>query len=290
MKRGLVFDIQRFSTHDGPGIRTTVFLKGCPLSCAWCHNPESQSSHCELFFHKEICIDCGSCDSACPWGNARHILANTQLRMKKCNTCCLCAKACPSKAIEVVGKYYTSDEIIDEIKKDKAFYSNTNGGLTVSGGEPLFQYDFTKDVLRKAKNENIHTTLETSGYTTTEKIIGIMPFVDLFLWDIKAPDDNTYKKYTGVSFQPILRNIKLADKVGANIIIRLILVPKVNMNNKFYDFIVDLRSSLNHIRTVEVIPYHDFGIAKKEKLGVAVYDMFDTPNNREIEKIRSIFS
>lgn len=288
--KGLVFDIQRFSIHDGPGIRTTVFLKGCPLSCTWCHNPESQSTTSELFFNKNSCIDCNSCGRVCPFGNAREILSYVKLRNEKCESCDLCADICPTKAIEKVGKIFTSDEIVTEAEKDLPFYESSNGGVTLSGGEPLFQYDFAFDVLQKLKKNNIHTAIETSGYVNKAKLLKIVPFVDLFLWDIKITDKILHKKHTGVALKPIIENLKLIDKAGAKTILRLIIIPDVNMNDVHYQYIAKLYTELVNVKGIELLQYHDMGNSKMDKLGLNSYITFRKPTDQNIDHICNAFT
>ncbi|MDP4184930.1 MAG: glycyl-radical enzyme activating protein [Bacteroidota bacterium] len=280
--KGVVFDIQRFSTHDGPGIRTTVFLKGCPLACSWCHNPESQSAHYELFFNKKICIDCGSCNKTCPFGNAREILQDSELRKEKCGSCLLCANVCPANAIEKVGKIYTSDEIVSEIEKDLPFYENSNGGITISGGEPLLQYDFTIDILKKVKRKNIHTTIDTSGFASKEKFLEVAPYVDLFLWDIKITDENLHKKYTGAPLNPIIENLKVVDLYGTKTILSLILIPEVNMNDQHYKAIANIYSDLINVQGIRLLPYHEYGNSKNERLGIMNHDSYSEPTDKEM--------
>lgn len=287
--KGLVFDIQRFSIHDGPGIRTTVFLKGCPLTCAWCHNPESQLSKAELFFNKTICIDCKSCNKVCPFGMAREILSEVKLRDTKCGSCFLCADACPAKAIENIGKIYTSDEIVEELEKDLPFYENSNGGVTISGGEPMFQFDFTIDILKKIKKKKIHTAIETSGFASKERFLKIVPYVDLFLWDIKLTDEKLHEKHTGVPLKPIIENLKLIDKAGAKTILRLIVIPEVNMNIHHFGNIAKLYSELVNVQGIELLQYHDCGNSKKEKLGYNNYLTFIKPTDKDIDRICNDF-
>jgi len=286
---GLVFDIQRFSTHDGPGIRTTVFLKGCPLSCHWCHNPESQSPLPELFFSKTICIGCESCNQVCPHGMAREILSDNNLRKEKCGTCDLCAGTCPSKAIEMIGKIYTSNEIISEVEKDIPFYESSNGGITISGGEPLLQFDFTLDILKKAMQKKIHTILETSGYTSKKRLLKIVPYVDLFLWDIKASDEVLHRKLTVAPLKPILENLKLVDKAGTKMVLRLTVIPEVNMSKNHYENIATLYAELENVQGIELLKYHDFGISKAGKLGFQNPVVFNKPTDQDVQRIYEFF-
>lgn len=287
--KGLVFDIQRFSTHDGPGIRTTVFLKGCPLTCAWCHNPESQSPNAELFFNKTICTDCKSCNKVCPYGMAREILSAAKLREEKCGSCKLCADVCPAKAIENIGEIYTSDEIVAELEKDLLFYENSNGGITISGGEPMFQYNLTIEILKKIKKRKIHTAIETSGFAGKKQFLQIVPYVDLFLWDIKVTDQALHEKYTGGSLKPIIENLKLIDKAGAKTILRLIMIPGVNMENTHYEHIAELYAELMNVQGIELLPYHEYGNSKKERLGLTNYLTFNQPTDQDIDRICNVF-
>ncbi len=286
---GNVFDIQRFSTHDGPGIRTTVFLKGCPLSCSWCHNPESQLPVHEIFFNRKSCINCETCNQVCPSGDPRQILSKIGPRKEICGTCILCVAVCPSKAIDQIGQIYTSDEIVEEAIKDLPFFDHSNGGMTLSGGEPLFQFDFTLDILKKIKQKEIHTVVETSGYTTKERILGVAPFVDLFLWDIKITDKELHKKYTGVSLNPIIENLKLIDKAGAKTILRILVIPGVNMNDLHFRNIASLYHDLINVQGIEFLKYHDYGISKDAKLGQPDHVPFPIPTELEMDRIHHFF-
>ncbi len=283
MKEGNVFDIQRFSTHDGPGIRTTVFMKGCPLSCLWCHNPESQNAETELFFNKSTCINCKACDQVCPYENAREILACSKLRLEKCGSCQKCSEVCPTNTIESIGKTYSSDEIVFEAIKDKAFYDNSGGGVTLSGGEPMYQVDFTTDILKKLKEKKIHTAIETSGFAKTEFFLKVVPWVDLFLWDVKITDEKLHKKFTGVPFKPILENLKRIDQEGAKTLLRLIIIPEVNMTVKHYESIAEICAELKNVQAIELLPYHEYGNSKYGKLGHPQAVFFRQPSPKDIE-------
>lgn len=280
---GNVFDIQRFSTHDGPGIRTTVFMKGCPLSCVWCHNPESQKAEIELFFNKTSCINCKACDEVCPYGNAREILSSFKLRLEKCESCIKCSEVCPTNSIESIGRFYTSDEIVVEALKDKAFYDNSGGGVTLSGGEPMYQADFAIDILKKLKEKKIHTAIETSGFASTEFMLKVAPWVDLFLWDVKITDEKLHKKYTGVPLKPILENLKRIDQAGAKTLLRLIMIPEVNMNMQHYERVAKLCAELKNVQAIELLPYHEYGNSKKGKLGHSKARVFSKPSQKDLD-------
>ena len=260
-----VTEIQRFCMHDGPGIRTTVFLKGCPLRCAWCHNPETQKSTAELLFYQNKCINCGGCTISCPQG--AHVIEKQHfIDREKCILCAECAKGCPTGALEICGNEYTVTEILSVIEKDRAFYGNI-GGVTLSGGEPFAQKESTVALLKACKEKGVHTMVETCGYADADVLRAAIPFVDLFLWDIKDTDDERHKKYTGASTQKILDNLLLADAMGANTRLRCILINGINTNEAHYHKIAKIASSLSHCEGVEWIPYHAYGGTKATFLG-----------------------
>lgn len=246
-----VTDIQRFCMHDGPGVRSTIFLKGCPLRCLWCHNPETQSSQKELLFYKEKCIKCGIC-GACD--------------KETCILCGECAKRCPTGAREVVGYEYTTQNLFEIIKKDLAFYG-LSGGVTISGGEPFMQPEGTISLLKLCKEYGIHTAVETCGYFNSDIIDSAVKQTDLFLWDIKDTDCKRHKEYTGVPNEKIINNLILADSMGAKTRIRCILVNGVNTSEQHYENVFKLVSKLKNCEGVEFIPYHSFGGGKSESLG-----------------------
>ena len=260
-----VTEIQRFCMHDGPGIRTTVFLKGCPIRCAWCHNPETQKSSAELLFYQNKCIGCGECIISCPQG-AHAIEEQHVIDREKCILCTECAKGCPTGALEICGNQYTVTEILSVIEKDRAFYGNI-GGVTLSGGEPFAQKASTVALLKACREKGFHTAVETCGYADAAVLCAAIPFVDLFLWDIKDSDDERHKKYTGASNQKILDNLLLADAMGANTRLRCILINGINTNEAHYHKIAKIASSLSHCEGVEWIPYHAYGGAKNMFLG-----------------------
>ena len=260
-----VTEIQRFCMHDGPGIRTTVFLKGCPLRCAWCHNPETQKSSTELLFYQNKCIGCGGCTISCPQG-AHAIEKQHVIDRAKCTLCAECAKGCPTGALQICGNECTVTEILSVVEKDRAFYGDL-GGVTLSGGEPFAQKESTVALLKACKEKGFHTVVETCGYADVDVLCAAIPFVDLFLWDIKDTDDERHKKYTGVSTQKIWDNLVLANAQGAKTRLRCILINGINTNQAHYHKVAKIASSLSHCEGVEWIPYHAYGGTKATFLG-----------------------
>lgn len=251
--------------HDGPGVRTTVFLKGCPLRCEWCHNPETQKSKAEILFYLNKCIGCGVCVSMC--SRSAHALGEQHiLNRSECVSCGECAKACPAGALELCGSEMTVSEVLDVTEKDRAFYGSS-GGVTLSGGEPFVQSEGVLSLLKACKEKGLHTAVETCGYADAAVLCAAIPFVDLFLWDIKDSDDERHKKYTGASTQKILDNLLLADAMGANTRLRCILINGINTNEAHYHKVAKIASSLSHCEGVEWIPYHAYGGAKNMFLG-----------------------
>lgn len=266
MSLGTITNIQKFSLHDGPGIRTTIFLKGCPLRCFWCHNPETHSINHQIIFFEERCTGCGVCTRRCPQ-NAIKIKDNHPVRdNSKCNLCGKCADFCPNNAQEYIGKDLTTREIMKEIIKDEAFYEESGGGVTFSGGEPLMYLDFLEDVLTSCKIRGIHTAVDTSGYAPWECFEKIIDKVDLFLYDLKLMNDEKHKKYTGVSNKVILENLKKLSDSGANIYIRMPIIVGVN-DDSHIDETIKFLLNLNIIQ-VNLLPYHKMGMEKYKRLGI----------------------
>lgn len=264
--KGKIFNIQRFSTSDGPGIRTVVFMKGCPLNCAWCHNPESKSTATELFYKDELCIACGSCGNVCAANG--HTLADGMhdFDRKKCVRCGKCVEVCYSNALEICGEERTAEEIIDTVLRDRQFYEQSVGGITLSGGEPLMQYDFTLSLLRLAKKNHLHTAVETSGFSDRDLTI-LNNFVDLWLYDIKLFPEEEHIKHIGVSNKVIFDNLRLLNRVGAKIILRCPIIPDINMTFEHFEALADLANALNNVIAIHLEPYHPLGLSKAEQLG-----------------------
>lgn len=265
--KGKIFNIQRYCTHDGPGIRTTVFIKGCPLRCAWCHNPESHSFQDEINYSERQCLHCGACMAVCAERCHKIIGDKHVFERKNCTHCKKCVQVCPS-ALETVGKDVMAEEVIAEVLEDRIFFKE-NGGITLSGGEPLSQAKFSLALLRAAKSQGITTCMETSGYAPYETIEKLMPYADIFLYDYKLTDSKLHKKYTGVDNKLILDNLKKIDKNGAKTILRCPIIPGVNDTDGHFKGISDVANSLKNVVRVEIEPAHTIGEAKYAEMGYA---------------------
>ena len=263
---GTVFNIERFSVHDGPGIRTVVFLKGCPLSCRWCHNPEGISPSPEIRYVKNKCMSCHSCESVCQ--NGCNVFADGvhELRRESCSSCGICAEVCLTGALTVTGKEYTVEEVIEKVLADRAFYGD-KGGMTLSGGEPLMQADFAVALLRSAKENGIHTAVETSGFCPSDILLSAAQYTDVFLYDCKTTDRETHKKYTGVYPDLIGSNLRLLSSIGANIVLRCPIIPTVNDSEKHFDSLAALANELDGIKEIHIEPYNPLSDAKNEQYG-----------------------
>lgn len=262
---GTVFNIQRYSLHDGPGIRTIPFLKGCPLACKWCSNPESQKPQPEIMYQKSNCIHCGKCFEACRYG-ALSKENPYMVDRDRCVACGACAEVCPTNALVLKGKKMTVWEVIHELQKDENIYRRSDGGITLSGGESLSQPKFTRELLRACKERGWHTAIETTGMTTKEIIELVMPFVDLALTDIKIIDPSIHKNVTGVDNQIILENLIRISNLTKTIV-RIPVIPNVNDNIEAIREIAEFTKLMKNINEIHLLPYHNFGENKYNLLG-----------------------
>jgi pyruvate formate lyase activating enzyme len=267
MTLGTIFDIKKFSIHDGPGIRTTVFFKGCPLSCWWCHNPESQARGRELVWRETRCIVCGACQAACPEGA---ISANGDGSMHtdpaRCTLCGDCLDACTSEAREIVGRSMSLNQVMAEIERDVPFYDESGGGVTFSGGEPLLQAEFLRALLRACRERDIHTTLDTCGYARWETLDSLRADVDLFLYDLKLMDAERHRQVTGVSNQIILSNLEALARHGHALVLRLPLIPGLNDDEDNLRRTAAFAAGLPGVERLDILPYHPTGADKYPRL------------------------
>lgn len=259
MNSGNIFNIQKYSIHDGPGIRTTVFFKGCPLSCTWCHNPESQSFTPQLMLYSKRCIGCGKCVEAC-----EHNAINDR---DKCINCGSCAEVCYSKAREMAGRHVSVQEVMLQLDRDSIFYDESGGGVTFSGGEPLSQPQFLLELLKQCKKREYHTAVDTSGFGLPETIKAIAGYTDLFLFDLKHMDEEAHIKHTGVSNSLILENLQTISRLDGRIFIRIPLIPGINDDEK--NIMATARRILDTpgIEQVNLLPYHNIAADKYTRLG-----------------------
>lgn len=262
--KAYIINIQRLSVHDGPGLRTTVFLKGCPLRCSWCHNPESQAFENEILFRRDKCTACGACVKACP--NGCHEIQGDKhiFHREKCDACLACVDACPNAAVSPAAKEYTVDQVLQIALRDKLFYGK-EGGITISGGEPMSQIGFTEALCQKVKQAGLHICMETSGYCPTGYFDRVLPFVDIFLYDIKALP-SMHKVLTGGDSDLILKNLAYLRQKGAQVVLRCPIIPGCNDNDAHYAFIADLAKKYG-IEKIDIEPYHAYGLGKYDQLG-----------------------
>lgn len=290
METGLVFNLQKYSVQDGPGIRTTVFLKGCPLCCAWCHNPESISPRREIVVVTQRCTACGECRRVCPFGESIPGEGPLPPRNDQCTLCAACVDACPTGARQMIGREMTVAEVVDAALKDRIFYEDSGGGVTISGGEPLLQPRFLIALAQALRTVGVHVALDTTGFGCTEHLLAAAHVSNLVLYDLKAFDDERHKKLTGVSNRGILENLKALNEVHRNIWIRIPVVPGFNDDaddlGKIAAFVAGLRS----VTLVNLLPFHRSGLHKYERLGWGhSLNGVETPSAELMERAAAVF-
>lgn len=290
MIKANVFNIQKFSIHDGPGIRTTVFFKGCPLKCLWCHNPESQNSDKQILFDSEKCVACGNCVNICAQDAIKMQSNIPTTNTNLCNYCVQCEIYCINGARQIVGKEYSVEEVLNEVMKDKIFYEQSNGGVTVSGGEPLIYISFIEELLKKLKDKQVHTAVDTCGAVSFENIKRVSRYTDVFLYDIKLMNDVKHKEFIGVSNELILDNLIKLSMIHNNIILRMPIVEGVNADIDHIKATIDFIKKLN-IKKINLLPYHDIAKHKYKKLGINYEDnIMQKPTAEKMLIFKEIFT
>lgn len=274
--KGRIFDIQFFCVHDGPGIRTTVFFKGCPLRCMWCHNPEGISREIHLSYSETKCIGCGACAAVCrvhEFSGGRHIIHRSN-----CTLNGRCVAVCPTGALSLVGRDVTAGEVIAEVLRDKMYYGPSGGGMTLSGGEPAVQPEFMLALAMLAKAEGLNVAIETSGYAPFRVYEPVLPYVDTFLYDIKETDPELHMRYTGVSPRLPLENLRKLYDAGASILLRCPIIPGLNDRDDHFRTIASLTKEMPDLLGAELLPYHKLAASKSGRMGLAAQDEFEQPS------------
>ena len=264
---GIVFDIQRFCVHDGPGIRTSVFLKGCMMHCPWCHNPESIKKEIQLSFENSKCVSCGKCAQVCQ--NKIHTFSQDKTHLvdfERCISCGNCVQSCPFGCLKLIGKEMPAKEVMDEVIKDRKYYHSSGGGVTFTGGEPTVQFDFLIELLTLAKEEGLHTCIETNGAISRERIAALAKLTDLFLLDYKATG-KSHKALTGVEETVVLDTLDTLNELGCSIILRCPIIQGINDSEEHFEAIKRIHRSCYNVKEAEIMPYHSFGTHKWHSIG-----------------------
>jgi pyruvate formate lyase activating enzyme len=288
---GTIFNIMRFAVNDGPGIRTTVFLKGCPLACAWCHNPEGLTIAHEVAYRQDRCAHCGACIEACPEHALSEGVTGVQRAQELCVACGTCAGTCVTGAREEMGREITVDALMRELVKDRVFYDESGGGVTFSGGEPLLQYEFLMEALTACRTADLRTAVETTGFASWEKVRALIPLTDLFLYDVKLMDGERHRQFTGVSNTRILENLRALADAGAQVTVRVPLVPGVNDDEENIRQIARFVADLGTVPSIHLLPFHAGASGKYHALGME-YTMegMRSPSPASLQSLASLIT
>jgi pyruvate formate lyase activating enzyme len=290
MLNGIVFNIQRYSIDDGPGIRSTIFLKGCPLTCLWCSNPESQKPNPEISHSDVLCNKCGKCLELCNAGALALDDTGLKINRRLCNNCGRCVEVCNPQALKMLGKEMSVDDVFQQVYKDVQYYQISDGGITASGGEPLSQPAFVAALFEKCQQNGVHTCLETSGYGPSEALEKILPYTSLVLFDIKHINSSIHKKLAGKGNEPILRNLELVIKEKKPIIIRTPIIPGYNDSEADITLIAKTMLEMESLRKIQLMPYHKYGIGKYGMLDRQYHlNELTVPSDQKLQEIQNIF-
>lgn len=281
---GIIFDIQKFALHDGPGIRTAVFLKGCPLRCVWCCNPESQQLRPQLSYIREKCSGCNRCVHSCALASLKPSNDKLSVDFNGCSACGDCIGECTENALKIYGYRMEAWTIINEVLKDRDYFKNSGGGITLSGGEAMVQFEFALEILSIAKKNGLHTAIETSGYAQTSRFERIMPYVDLFIYDYKHTGNELHSRYTGVDQELILENLEFLYASKAQILVRCPVIPEINDTPEHFAGITNISRKYPNLQGIEILGYHDYGMAKYANLGMKAYPIKSKTVSRETVK------